>query len=206
MKRNINLRILLRKWLFRAQLTPDIGVVILIALAIFTLLIFGTRHFFTDRGNYQSEQKSNLTVSSNQSSINGRARVIDGDTLEIATIKVRLFGIDAPENGQTCFDSSNTEYDCGKQSSNELSRLVDGQMVVCIPRTKDRYGRSVAVCWAGDIDIGKAIVASGWAVAFDKYSRDYVEIEGLAKEQRLGLWKGNFKRPSEYRLEKQATK
>ena len=38
----------------------------------------------------------------NQSDLAGRARVIDGDTIEVGTARVRLFGIDAPESAQRC--------------------------------------------------------------------------------------------------------
>jgi endonuclease YncB( thermonuclease family) len=204
MKQKNGPRSQIKRWLDRARLTMDSGLIVLLALALATVIIFGFRHITKNQA-VQAEPAPSLEKNqTKEEGISGSARIVDGDTLEVASIKIRLFGIDAPENGQICLDSSNVKYDCGAVSAEQLARLISGQVVSCIPRTKDRYGRTVAVCSAGGIDIGKEIVALGWAVAFERYSRDYVNSESKAHEQRLGLWQGEFQRPSEYRLEKRA--
>jgi endonuclease YncB( thermonuclease family) len=47
--------------------------------------------------------------------VEGRARVVDGDTLEVGGRKVRLFGIDAPELDQTC-DAEGQLWACGAEA------------------------------------------------------------------------------------------
>ena len=55
--------------------------------------------------------------------INGKPRIIDGDTIHIKSNKIRLHGIDAPETKQTC-KIDNEEWYCGKQSTKELKKLI----------------------------------------------------------------------------------
>ena len=55
--------------------------------------------------------------------INGKPRIIDGDTIHIKSNKIRLHGIDAPETKQTC-EVDNKDWDCGKQSTIELLSLI----------------------------------------------------------------------------------
>lgn len=81
-------------------------------------------------------------------SVAGAARVIDGNTLEVASIKVRLAGMDAPERGQTCQGRDSTEYACGAYATRALRRLMGGDAVTCAGVTRDRYGRMVADGWA----------------------------------------------------------
>lgn len=50
-------------------------------------------------------------------------------------------------------------------------------MVRCQERTKDRFGRTVAICLLGDEDLGAWMVAQGWALAFRRYSNRYVPGE-----------------------------
>jgi hypothetical protein len=50
---------------------------------------------------------------SHAQSVAGIARVVDGDTLEVADTKIRLEGIDAPETKQVCIAGSGEEYACG---------------------------------------------------------------------------------------------
>lgn len=182
----------------RARLTVDSGVIVLSILGIATASMLVAKGFFRSSN---TVQHSNVLVS-DKYSIDGIPRIVDGDTLEINGIKIRLFGIDAPERGQICRDDSNNGYDCGAKATEQASILISGEVVSCLPRTTDRYGRTVAVCSIAGNDLGKKLVSSGWAVAFERYSRDYISDENLAHNQRLGLWRGSFERPSEYRADK----
>jgi endonuclease YncB( thermonuclease family) len=108
--------------------------------------------------------------------------VVDGDTIEIRAARIRLHGIDAPESGQTCTDSAGS------------------RPVTCTRRDTDRYGRMVAVCvLSDDTDIGPVLVQQGLALAFRRYSLDYVADEEVAHAARYGMWSGTFVVPSEWR-------
>lgn len=129
----------------------------------------------------------------------GRVTVIDGDTLEMRGERIRLFGIDAPESGQTCQTRGGRAWRCGTEAARELDLLTHGQTVTCEARDTDRYGRTVAVCIAGGVDLGSALVAGGHAVAFRSYSKIYVPAEEAAKAAGRGLWAGEFQMPGDWR-------
>ncbi len=132
--------------------------------------------------------------------IAGPARVIDGDTIEVDGVHVRLFGIDAPEKKQICTAGDGREYFCGRVAASALAEKVAGQPVSCRPRTKDRYGRTVAVCFAADDeDLNAWLVRSGLAIAYRKYSTAYVDDEDSARHARRGLWRGEFTEPADWR-------
>ena len=128
----------------------------------------------------------------------GKPRVIDGDTIEIAGQRIRLHGIDAPERGQTCKWPDKT-IPCGDIAAYALTGTVADQTVRCETRGKGRYGRWIAVCFAGDVDIGENVVYTGWALAYRKYSMDYVAAEDIARVAGRGLWRGTFIAPWEWR-------
>ena len=129
----------------------------------------------------------------------GPARVVDGDTIWIGDTKIRLHGIDAPEMKQTCRTSKGKEQMCGVLAKQALERLVRGQDVICKGDKRDRYKRLIAVCYVGPFDINEQMVAEGWAMAYRKYSTDYVRAETFAKSRREGLWRGEFEPPWEWR-------
>lgn len=131
----------------------------------------------------------------------GRVTVIDGDTLEMRGERIRLFGIDAPESGQTCKTREGRAWRCGTEAARELDLLARGRTVTCETRDTDRYGRTVAVCKVGGLDLGSALVAGGHAVAFRSYSKIYVPAEEAAKAAHRGLWAGEFQMPSDWRKE-----
>ena len=131
--------------------------------------------------------------------MSGRAVPIDGDTIELAGERVRLHGIDAPESAQTCLDASEVAYPCGERATRALRALIDGQSVSCRQTDTDRYGRVVAVCHRGEVDLNAAMVREGWAVAFVEYATDYVAEEAQAKRERRGIWGGKFVVPAAYR-------
>ena len=52
--------------------------------------------------------------------ISGTAAVVDGDTLDVGSIRVRLFGIDAPETAQECADGRGAKWACGRSAKGAL--------------------------------------------------------------------------------------
>ena len=145
-----------------------------------------------------------LSVSSSaaaQDRIVGVASVIDGDTIEIHGQRIRLFGIDAPESSQLCVRPTGERWRCGQQASFALADRISRATVRCDPRGLDRYGRVVAVCFKGNEDLNRWMVASGWAVAFRRYSLDYVAAEAAARQNQANIWSGNFAMPWEWRAQ-----
>ena len=140
-----------------------------------------------------------LAAASEAAIVEGTARVIDGDTLEIQDEIIRLHGIDAPENAQTCRKPNGKEWQCGQEAATALSELVGRRPVTCEGRERDAYGRTIAVCRIDDTEINRWLVAQGWAVAFRRYSTDYVDAETEARAQGAGIWASTFDMPWEYR-------
>jgi endonuclease YncB( thermonuclease family) len=131
--------------------------------------------------------------------LQGEARAIDGDTLQVGDTRLRLHGIDTPELRQTCEDSSGEAWACGRRAASELAVAVAGGEVHCISRERDRYQRLVATCWAAGRDVGQSLVAHGWAVAYRRFSVDYVSDENLSRYRTQGMWAGRFEMPWEWR-------
>ena len=121
----------------------------------------------------------------------GNARVIDGDTININNNKIRLHGIDAPETKQTCKLDS-VDWFCGKQSTEELKKIINNQSVECTVNDIDIYNRYVAICLVNDINLNQWMVKNGWAIAYRYYSTDYIIEEKYARDNKLGIWKSEF--------------
>jgi endonuclease YncB( thermonuclease family) len=94
----------------------------------------------------------------------GQASVIDGDTLEIHGTRIRLWGIDAPESSQLCRGEDSLQYRCGAKAANELDAFIARRLLNCIPISLDQYGRTVATCSTGDVDLGEWLVRNGLAI------------------------------------------
>jgi endonuclease YncB( thermonuclease family) len=130
--------------------------------------------------------------------VGGIARVIDGDTIDIGGTRIRLDGIDAPESKQTC-QLGGESYACGQRATEELITFMGARPVECTETGKDRNRRTIAKCRVNSIDVGTWMVEHGWAVAFRKYSLEYVGAEDRARAAKLGMWAGTFALPEEYR-------
>ena len=140
--------------------------------------------------------------------ISGKAEVVDADTIKINKIKIRLFGIDAPEKEQVCkkiymsflIFNFQKNYKCGEKSALALSKKLKGKKVKCIlEKNKDKYKRNIGVCYVKNQDINKWIVKNGYALAYIRYSKKYILDEKYAKEHKLGIWRGTFIKPEKWR-------
>ena len=140
---------------------------------------------------------SNLNVVAGE--ISGVPRITDGDTIKIFNKWIRFHGIDSHEKKQICIKSFK-EYRCGQEATNALKKKINGKSVLCKVQSKlDRYKRYIGVCFLDDIDLNKWMVRNGYAVAYRKYSNDYIEDENYAKKNKIGLWSGNFIHPEKWR-------
>ncbi len=130
--------------------------------------------------------------------LSGLARVVDGDTLDVDRVRVRLHGIDAPESAQRC-RASGRLWPCGQEATRALARRIGSRPVACEERDRDRYGRVVAVCTVAGRDLNRWMVAEGWAFAYRRYSRAYVAAESRARAARRGIWRGEAVAPWDWR-------
>jgi endonuclease YncB( thermonuclease family) len=131
----------------------------------------------------------------------GQASVIDGDTLEIHGSRIRLWGVDAPESSQLCRGEDSEQYRCGAQAANDLDAFIAGRPVSCLPISLDRYGRTVATCSVGDVDLGDWLVRNGLALDWPQYSkRKYDEAQHEAEHAGRGMWAGSYVEPWLYRV------
>jgi endonuclease YncB( thermonuclease family) len=129
----------------------------------------------------------------------GSARVVDGDGLVIGDTTFRLFGIDAPETYQRCFDDKCEAYTCGIVARDRLSEHIAGRPVCCIPNGKDRRGRTLATCSVDGEELNAWQVREGLALAYTRFSRNYVDQQRAAEDAGRGMWRGAFIAPSEQR-------
>lgn len=117
--------------------------------------------------------------------------VADGDTVTVLaegnqTVKVRLYGIDAPESRQ----------DFGNKAKQTLSSLVFGKVVDVGSMDQDRYGRTVARIFVDGQDVCEALVREGMAWVYRTYCREkptcdnWLALEQEARLAEVGLWAG----------------
>lgn len=130
----------------------------------------------------------------------GEGRAIDGDSLMVGTTEVRLFGIDAPELHQSC-TRNEAPWSCGSAAADQLSNMVLNKQIECSTMGKDVHGRTLASCRVGSLDLNRYMVATGFAVAYRRYSSNYVSAEESAHASKRGIWAGEFVLPSAFRAE-----
>jgi len=99
--------------------------------------------------------------------IEGRAYVVDGDTVVVSGVRVRLKGVDASELGTLR----------GEAARREMERIV-GKSLACDLTGEKTWRREVGFCFNDEgQDIGEEIVKSGLALSCPRYSRKYLKFE-----------------------------
>ncbi|MDC0653640.1 thermonuclease family protein [Candidatus Pelagibacter sp.] len=125
-------------------------------------------------------------------------KVIDGDTIYLNGKKIRFTGIDTPELKQTCTKQGIKNY-CGISAKKILIDKIGNKTVECISEGKDQYKRTLAECFINNESLSRHLVRSGYAFAYRKYSKKFIEDENYAKANQLGMWSMKFEYPWDYR-------
>lgn len=128
--------------------------------------------------------------------VSGTARFIDGDSLLVRGVEMRLKGIDAPEMEQNC-SRAGREWPCGRDAVRALRRMIGGRTLKCEGSEHDVHDRLLATCKVGDVNVNRWMVEQGWAVSFHGYPGE----ERIARNAKRGIWTGSFIRPREWREE-----
>jgi endonuclease YncB( thermonuclease family) len=130
--------------------------------------------------------------------LEGAARVIDGDTLEVSGTRIRLHGIDAPERNAAC---RQRDEDCFVAANARMQALVAGQVLRCRDLGERTHGRVVAQCLVAGQDIAAALLREGMVMACPRYalrhehSRGYIDIEMQARTEARGLFASGAEPP-----------
>lgn len=133
--------------------------------------------------------------------------IVDGDTLWLGIHEIRLYGVDAPEHGQPCISENQSPNFCYKAASKALENFSKMDNFRCEIRTKNdkawkRYGRYIAKCYVGELDIGSALVSQGLAYADPIYGDEYLTLQAAAIKAKIGMHSTEHKSPKAWRKEK----
>ena len=125
-------------------------------------------------------------------------KVIDGDTIHLNGEKIRFTGIDTPELKQTC-NKDNKIIPCGIEARKLLIDKISDNNVKCKREGKDQYKRTLAECFVNNLSLSSYLVRKGYAFAYRKYSKKFIDDENYARENNLGMWSMNFEYPWDWR-------
>ena len=125
-------------------------------------------------------------------------KVIDGDTIVLNGEKIRFSGIDTPELRQTCMKGDQKVF-CGMFAKMLLVKKIGNETPKCISEGKDAYKRTLAECFINGESLSAFLVRSGYAFAYRKYSKKFIEDEEFAKENKFGMWSMEFEYPWNFR-------
>ena len=125
-------------------------------------------------------------------------KIIDGDTIHLNNEKIRFTGIDTPEIKQTCNKNNEIIY-CGIEARQLLIDKIGKDKVICVREGKDQYKRTLAECFVKDLSLSRYLVREGYAFAYRKYSKKFINDEDFAKKNNMGMWSMNFEYPWDWR-------
>ena len=126
--------------------------------------------------------------------VKGKARIIDGDTIEINKEKIRFGGINSPERNEVGF----------RLAKDKLIDKIDNNIVACLrEKNKDKYRRTVAECFVNGESLSSFMVKKGFACDYILYSKGkYAKEQQYAKANKLGIWKMQYNPSWEYKCRK----
>ena len=125
-------------------------------------------------------------------------RIIDGDTIHLNGKKIRFSGIDTPELKQQCIKNG-VKNSCGITAKKLLTKLIGNNNVDCVSEGQDQYNRILAECFVNHQSLSSYLVKSGYAFAYRKYSKKFIDDEDYARTNKLGMWSMKFEYPWDFR-------
>jgi endonuclease YncB( thermonuclease family) len=130
--------------------------------------------------------------------------VRDGRTIQLADVTYRLYGIDAPEFDQICIDEHADTWACGVAVRDHLASLIDNHKVHCDDQGADTSYRKwhIGICTVqGEpVSLNQILVRQGYALNSEPSAKGrFKDDQAAAKDSRLGLWKGCFVAPQDFR-------
>lgn len=155
------------------------------SIAMFALITFGIAS--CQRAASEPEPATQtVTAPETRTLISGIAEIHDGDTIKFDGMRIRIWGIDAPEDDQMC---GSTNAGDGADAA-LLSIIPEGTRVECVMVDYDGYNdRPNAVCTTpGGVNIGARMVELGWAWDYEEYSDgEYRALQDQAQQASLGV-------------------
>lgn len=141
---------------------------------------------------YQDHMNQPPTVPDN-------VRIVDGDRLVLDGTSIHLYGIDAPELGQSC-RRGRAAHPCGLEAKAQLEQLfINSGSVVCKKRDEAKDGWQPATCTVNGRDVNGEMVRLGYALVFRDEAFYYTDLETEAKQAARGIWASEFEPPWEWR-------
>lgn len=128
----------------------------------------------------------------------GQPRIVNTASMALENRRIVLFGIDPMMKQQPC-TFENRGWDCGTAAMRILMNMIGREPVNCEPRAMDVFRRIYAKCDVHGKDIALALVEAGMAVAVPDETTDYVVAEQQAKQKKVGIWRGTFMTPADFR-------
>jgi len=131
--------------------------------------------------------------------------VRDGSTLQLGNVTYRLDGVEAPAFDQLCIDDHADSWTCGIEARDQLIRLIAGRQVRCDDLGADplHKKRHVGICTVDGekASLNQAMVKQGFALNLEPSVKGrFKDEEASARDGKLGLWKGCFVAPREFRI------
>lgn len=138
-------------------------------------------------------------VSAHAAGITGTPLIIDGNTVQFGSQRLRLGAMASPSTDQQCLNEKGQPWACGVAARDALKTHVAGKLWVCQPIGSTQHGRLLGRCTVGGEDIEKWMVRNGWALASAREAKGYGADEAEARKSKAGLWAGAFVSPRDWR-------
>ena len=117
------------------------------------------------------------------------ARIIDGDSFEIANIwltKIRLNAIDTPEKGQLFYT----------EATQKLKALCFQKDIILKNKADGRFGRISADVYCDGTFVNPKIIEAGLAIVSIKHAKDAAlyDIQNEARQNCRGIWSQDIRK------------